>query len=234
MQKLKITLGVLLLSQSLSSYAAGQTELFGIWGLVTLQGDFKSLSPNFDKFQWKISNQNSVREDSSAGLRLNESLGFGQIGYQLNANASFWMAYLYDAAHPLNRLPYQESRLYQDFVWTQNIAEFSFTSRFRFEERIQQTTGDVGYRAKQFIQITHALPFIQDLSVYVNEEAFFHLNQTNFGKQGFSENRFGAGLSYQFTPKIGGDLGYLEQYIDNKSGNNLLVNNLQMNLRYKF
>ena len=91
MQKLKITLGVLLLSQSLSSYAAGQTELFGIWGLVTLQGDFKSLSPNFDKFQWKISNQNSVREDSSAGLRLNESLGFGQSGYQLNANASFWM-----------------------------------------------------------------------------------------------------------------------------------------------
>ena len=114
------------------------------------------------------------------------------------------------------------------------IAEFNFTSRVRLEDRINQTSGDVGYRAKQFIQLSHALPFITDLSVYINEEAYFYLNQTNFGKQGFSENRVGVGLSYQFTSKIGGDVGYLEQYIDNNSGNNLLVNNLQMNVRYRF
>jgi hypothetical protein len=84
------------------------------------------------------------------------------------------------------------------------------------EERINQTSGDTGYRAKQLIQVSHPLPFFDGLSGYVNDEIYFYLNQTNLGKQGFSENRVGAGLSYQFTPQIGGDVGYLMQYIDNK------------------
>lgn len=234
MQKRKIALAILLLMPSFSSFAAGKTEIFGIWSAVILQGNFNSLFSNGDKFQWRVSQQNIIRDDSPAEFRVNESFGFGQIGYQLNSHLSIGMGYLYDAAYPLNRLPYRESRPYQDVVWNQLIADFNLIGRIRFEERIHHTTEEVGYRAKPFIQISHAVPFIKDLSVYVNEEVFFYLNQTNFGKQGFSENRLGAGLSYQFTPQIGSDVGYLMQYVDSKSGNNSQLNNLQVNLRYKF
>lgn len=229
-----IIAGTLLLVQATFSFAAKTTDISGIWGSVTLQGDLNFLSPDLTKFQWQFANQTSVREDSPSGLRLNESILFGQVGYQLNNNVSFWVGYLHDGNHPLNKLSYQESRPYQDVVWNQSIADFNFTSRTRLEERINQTNNDIGYRVKQFFQITHALPFLKGLSAYLNNDTYFYVNQTSFGKQGFSENRASAGLSYQFTKQLGGDVGYLEQYVDNKSGNNLSVNNLQMNLRYRF
>jgi hypothetical protein len=76
---------------------------------------------------------------------------------------------------------------------------------------------------------------MKDLSAYyVGDEVFFYVTQNNFGKQGFSENRFSSGLSYQFTHKLGVDLGYLGQYVDTLSGTNLFTHNLQGNLHYRF
>jgi len=130
----------------------------------------------------------------------------------------------------INKPSYQESRPYQDFL----LGDFKLLARTRLEERINQTTGNVGIRPRQLVQISHPLPFVDGLSAYLGDEVFFYVNQNNFGKQGFSENRVLSGLSYQFTPKVGVDLGYLGQYVDNKTGNNLFTHNLQANFRYMF
>ena len=121
-----------------------------------------------------------------------------------------------------------------DFVWKQDLGDFKLMSRTRMEDRINQTTGNEGYRPRQLLQISHPLSFMKGLSAYAGDEVMFYLNQTNWGKQGFTENRVLAGLSYQFTPKFGADLGYLGQYVSNISGNNLFTHNLQANIRYKF
>lgn len=237
MNKIKhaLVLSALLLTQSMSSFADDPTNnMFGVWGSVTLQGDFKSLSPSLNKFNWLIMNQSRTRDDSPQGSRFTENLLFSQVGYQLNDHASLALGYVHDWIHPLDKTAYQESRPYQDFVWNQNIGDFKLLSRTRMEERINQTTGNTGYRPRQLLQISHPLPFMEGLSAYVGDEVFFYLNQNKFGKQGFSENRVLAGLSYQFTPQFGADLGYLGQYVDNISGNNLFTHNLQANLRYKF
>ena len=237
MNKIKnaLVLSALLLTQPMSSFADDATNnMFGVWGSVTLQGDFKSLSPSLNKFNWLIMNQSRTRDDSPQGSRFTENLLFSQVGYQLTDHASFALGYVHDWIHPLDKTAYQESRPYQDFVWNQNIGDFKLLSRTRMEERINQTTGNTGYRPRQLLQISHPLPFMEGLSAYVGDEVFFYLNQNKFGKQGFSENRVLAGLSYQFTPQFGADLGYLGQYVDNISGNNLFTHNLQANLRYKF
>jgi hypothetical protein len=240
MNKFKITrnvlLGACLLAQPLSSFAVdqGTGSMFGFWGSLTLQGDFKGLSPNLSKFKWLVMNQTRTRDDSPQGSRFTENLLFSQAGYQFNDNASFWIGYVHNWIDPLNKPSYQESRPYQDFLWNQNIGDFKLMSRTRMEERINQTTGDTGYRPRQLLQISHPLPFMEGLSAYVGDEVFFYLNQNNFGKQGFSENRVLSGLSYQFTPKMGMDLGYLGQYVDTISGPNLFTHNLQANFRYKF
>ncbi len=234
MKKNEIILGLLLVAQSTVTFADKTTDISGIWSSATVQGDFKFLSSHLDKLQWQMANQNGIRDDSSAGQRLNESVLLGQLNYQLNDNVSLGLGYVHDLIYPLNKRSYQENRPYQDIVWNQAVANFNLTLRTRFEERMNQTSGDTGYRAKQLTQISHDLPFLDGLSGYLSDEVYFYLNQTNFGKKGFSENRFSAGLSYQFTSQIGLDLGYLEQYIDNKTGNNLLINNLQTNLRYRF
>ena len=50
-------------------------------------------------------------------------------------------------------------------------------------------TRGTGYRARQLVQFSHPLPFMQGLSVYAGDEIMFYLNQNHFGKQGFTENR---------------------------------------------
>lgn len=229
-----VALSVLLLAQSMSSFAAPTTNMDGTWGAVTLQGDFNALSQDFSKFKWQIMNQTRTRDDSPSGQRFTENLLFGQLGYQMTNNASFWVGYVHDWISPLTGPTYQESRPYQDFVWNQSISDFKLTSRTRFEERINLTTNNTGYRARQLIQVSHPLPFVKGLSAYVGDEVLGYMNQNNFGKQGFSENRVLGGLSYQFTPKLGADLGYLGQYVSNVSGNNLFTHNVQANISYKF
>ncbi|MGR8951170.1 MAG: DUF2490 domain-containing protein, partial [Gammaproteobacteria bacterium] len=199
-----------------------------------LQGDFKFLAPEGDKFKWLVMNQSRTREDSPKGSRLTENLLFSQAGYQFNKNASLWLGYTHDWLHPLNKTAFQESRPYQDFVWNDEFGDFKLTSRTRMEERINQNSGDTGYRARQLVQFSHPLPFIEGLSAYAGDEVMFYLNQTQWGKQGLTENRAFGGLSYQFNQEIGVDLGYMGQYIDNPQGKNLFSHNLQANIRYKF
>lgn len=216
------------------SFAADTTDISGIYGTVSFLGDFKSLTSELDNFQWLVASQIVTKDDSPKGERLAEVLQWGQIGYQLNTHALIWLGYFHETIRPLNKSPFQANRAYEDFVWNQRISDFDLTIRTRLEERVHQTTGDVGYRAKQLILVNHVLPVLDGLSGYMSDEVWFYLNQNNFGKQGFCENRISAGLTYQFTPKISGDLGYLQQYIDSKTGNNSLIYNLQINLRYRF
>ncbi len=232
--KKSVALSALLLAQPLSAFAAGQDDMFGVWGSLTLQGDFKFLSPNLDKFNWLVMNQSRTRDDSPDGSRFTENLLFAQAGYHINENASIWVGYVHDWLHPRNKSSYQENRPYMDFVWQQSLEDFKLTSRTRFEDRINQSNGNSGYRARQLVQLNHPLPFMDGLSAYVGDEALFYLDRNSFGKQGFSENRVFGGLSYQFNPQIGVDLGYMGQYVDNVSGNNLFTHNLQANLRYHF
>ncbi len=237
MNKIKqtVVLSTFLLAQPISSFANDATDnMFGVWGSATFQGDFKSLSPNLGKFKWSVMNQSRTREDSPQGSRFTENLLFSQIGYQMNTNASLWVGYAHDWLHPLNKTAFQESRPYVDFVWTQDLGDFKLMSRTRMEDRINQTTGNEGYRARQLLQMRHPLPFVENLSAYAGDEIMYYLNQTTWGKQGFTENRIFTGLSYQFTPKLGADLGYMGQYVSNKSGNNLFTHNLQANITYKF
>ncbi|WP_374089211.1 DUF2490 domain-containing protein [Methylomicrobium lacus] len=234
--KATVVLGPLLLTQPLSSFAAddGTNNMFGVWGSATLQGDFTALSPSLNKFNWLIMDQSRTREDSPSGSRYSENLLFSQVGYQINNNASLWLGYTHDWLHPLNKTAFQESRPYVDFVWKQDLGDFKLMSRTRMEDRINQTTGNEGYRPRQLLQISHPLPFMKGLSVYAGDEVMFYLNQTDWGKQGFTENRVFSGLSYQFTPKMGVDLGYMGQYVSNKTGNDLFTHNLQANLRFSF
>lgn len=232
---LNLLLASSVFSFSLSSHADDPTNnMFGIWGSLTLQGDFQSLSPSFNNFVWLVMNQTRTRDDSSAGSRVTENLLFSQVGYQFNEHASAWLGYVHDWLNPLDKPSFQESRPYEDFVWRQNFGDTHFMSRTRMEQRINETTGDTGYRARELLQLNHPLPFMEGFSAYVGDEVLWYMNKTKWGSQGFSENRVLAGLSYQVTHSIGMDLGYMGQYINTISGSNLFTHNLQANVTYKF
>ncbi len=214
--------------------AKSTNNMFGFWGSVTLKGDFKNFSEKLNNFHWQIMNQSRTREDSAKGSRLTENLLFGQIGYRLNPHASLWIGYVHDWIHPLNKPAFQENRIYEDFVWKQNIQDFKLLSRTRMDQRINQSNGKTAYRARQFLKIAHPLPLAKGLSAYVADEVLFYLDKNSFGKQGFSENRILAGLGYQLNRTVGIELGYLGQYVSTKNGSNLFTHNLQADINFKF
>lgn len=74
----EIVLAVLLLMQSVTAFADDKPtdNMFGVWGSLTLQGNFKFLSPGGDKFLWLIMNQARTREDTPKGSRFSEDLLF--------------------------------------------------------------------------------------------------------------------------------------------------------------
>ena len=232
--KIKQAIFIALLAQPICGFAADLNNMFGVWGSITLKGDFKALSPKADKFQWFIMNQTRTRDDSAKGTRLTENLLFSQLGYKFNEHASLWLGYLHGWGDPLNKPSFQENRAYQDFIWKQNFGDLKLFSRTRMDERFLQGSNEAGYRARQLLQLRHPLPFMDGLSAYIGDEVLFYLTKNVFGKQGFSENRIFSGLSQQITHKIRLDLGYMGQYIDTKSGDKLFTHNLQVNMDYKF
>lgn len=123
MRNIKLTILFILLSvtYSIPGFSAGQDDIFGVWGSVTLQGDLKPLSPDLEKFKWSIMNQTRTRDDSPKGSRFFQDLLFGQLGYQLNDNALVSIGYAHTWTSPLNRPSFEESRPYQEFVWNHKI-----------------------------------------------------------------------------------------------------------------
>lgn len=210
-------------------------NMTGTWDSVTLSGNLGGISQSLSDFRWLVMDQSRLRDDSPQGFRYTENLLFAQLGYAVNPNASVWLGYVHDWIHPLDKPSYQESRPYQDFLWASSYSDVKFTSRTRLEERINQTTGNTGVRARQMLQLNYPLRFIHnDLSVYAGDEILLYLNDNKFGKTGFSENRAFGGFGFQFTKQIGADLGYLGQYVVNTPGANLFTHNVQFNLRYQF
>lgn len=210
-------------------------DMAGTWNSLTLSGNFDKLTPALKGFRWLVMDQARTRDDNPDGHRFTENLLFAQLGYSITPNLSIWAGYTHDWIHPLGKSAYQESRPYQDLVWNSNFAKWRFTARTRLEERIREDSGDTGVRLRQLFQVSYPLDFIdKNLSAYAGEEMLGYTNKNSFGRQGFSENRALGGFSYQFSQQLGADLGYMGQYVYNKTGSNLFTHNVQFNLRYQF
>jgi len=232
--KFLLRISILICCCGLTTAYAQTKDMFGVWGSFTLKGDYSKLSHSLEGFHWQIMNQARTRDDSASGSHLSENLLFVQSGYQLNKHIALEIGYVHDWIHPLHKQAFQESRVYEDLVWKQNLGDFKFLSRTRMDQRINQTTGNTGYRARQFFKLSHAIPQVKNLSAYLGDEVLFYMDKNHFGKRGFSENRVLAGLHYQVQPAFTINLGYLGQYVDTKSSHNIFTHNLTAGVTYRF
>ncbi|ADJ28408.1 DUF2490 domain-containing protein [Nitrosococcus watsonii] len=228
---------------------ADTDNIFGSWTSVTLQGDFGFISPEGKDFRWIVIDQARTRDDKDLNPsrypgdngfspRFSENLVWIQGGYNLTEHSSIWLGYTHDWIKPLNGAHLQESRPYQDYLWSDKVfGNFTAMTRTRLEERVAisgQNSGEVGIRIRQLAMLKHPIPNVKDLSVYVGDEVLAYLNENKFGPEGFSENRAFGGLSYQLTQEVGLMLGYLGQYLKNPGGNDLFTHNVQFDINYKF
>ena len=209
-------------------------NIFGSWDSFSLAGALGKSSSSLPAWRWLVAEQGVWREDNPRGLRVSENYVYGQFGYSINDNASIWIGYLHDWQQPLGKNSFEENRAYQDYLWVYPVLNGQINLRTRMDERVNQTTGNVGVRVRELIQFSCPLKQIAGLSAYMSGELFAYLNQNSFGVIGFSEARAATGLSYNVNPHLGMDFGYLAVFINNTGKPDLFSHNVQVNLRYTF
>jgi hypothetical protein len=160
--------------------------------------------------------------------------GFGQsiarpgIGYQLSENTTLWAGYAWIRTSPASADDFDEHRAWQQLTWSEQLCATKFDLRSRLEERFVETSAETGWRFRQLAAIRRPLPGAGRFTFVIWDEAFFHLNDTDWGaRDGFDQNRAFIGLGWKphshSTWRI--EAGYLHQFI-NRSMNDDLSNHL--------
>ncbi len=99
-----------------------------------------------------------------------------------------------------------ENRLYEQFVLKNSLGNFTFSHRYRLEQRFvnSQSTGDVTlHRARYFLRVTY--PFNTSWFLTAYDEVFINLQNEFFG-----QNRLYGALGYNFNPTVSMQVGYLK------------------------
>ena len=200
------------------SGSAQSVHDFGSWFSVNTQGKCDPCSEHA-KLRWWFDGHLRYLDDSDG---FNQSIFRPGLGYQLNSNTNVWVGYAWINELPTSGDPvFDENRLWQQLLWSKKVRRQTLFSRSRLEQRWVETGDDTGWRFRQFVKTDR--PFHKDslLSFVAWDEAFFDLNETDWGQQGtFSQNRLFLGFGRKFlgpnSPKI--EIGYLNQFIRRKSG----------------
>ncbi len=131
-----------------------------------------------------------------------------KLGSQITAG----LGYGHMISNASNAPDIHENRIWQELTWkpeTNTTVEFAL--RARLEQRFFSNGDDVGWRFRQRAMATR--PVSDDFYLYGYGEAFFYLNDTDWGADsGFARWRTGAGAGLELSPKATLEGGYINQY----------------------
>ncbi len=150
------------------------------------------------------------------------------IGYQLTENLSIWQGYAwvgtYNQRHTPPQSPFfEESRIYQQILYSRKFDSFKITSRTRLEERWIEHADGTAVRFRAMLRGQYPLPMAPEWAVVAADEIFIHLNTVGVrGPQaGFDQNRFFLGVNRTFSKYFNMDVGYQNQLLNSRSIPNL-------------
>lgn len=150
------------------------------------------------------------------------------IGYQLTENLSIWQGYAwvgtYNQRHTPPQSPFfEESRIYQQILYSRKFDSFKITSRTRLEERWIEHVDGTAVRFRTGLRGAYTLPMAPEWALVASDEVFVHLNTVGVrGPQaGFDQNRFFIGVNRTFSKYFNMDVGYQNQLLNSRSIPNL-------------
>ena len=212
----------------------------GIWFAVAGQGHVEHPDPDA-RLRWWFDAHARFTEDSKG---YDTSIVRPGVGYDVAKNATLWLGYAWIRNGPRRENAFDEHRIWQQFTWSEGLGPGNFFSRTRLEQRFDERDDDTGWRARQFVRWTQPSSDGSRLSLRIWDEAFFDLNETDWGADpGFRQNRAFVGVGWNFAAAKGGasssarfltlEVGYLNQFfyrtnaedeMNHILGVNLLVN----------
>lgn len=222
-------LSTILLGIALASPSSAQTtEDFQTWGNITAITSLGLLNEDWSNFKVWLEGQGRFGNDTST---FSQGMLRTGLGYMLNKQTSVWLGYAWvPTDEPFTKKAFDEHRLWQQVLWSDNFSFGTVTSRSRLEQRFIPTGSQVGWRFRQLLKISVPMPLLPNFSFVLSDEYFANLNKTNFGADdGFDQNRAFGGIGYQFNQHIKSEIGYMNQYI-RKSGPDRMDHILSLNL----
>jgi len=165
------------------------------------------------------------------------------LGYQLMDNLSIWQGYgwvgNFNQKHTPPQSPFfQESRSFQQIIYTNKFGSFNFMSRTRMEERFIEGAAGTALRFREMLKVSYPLPMAPDWSLVAYDEIFMNLNSVDSFDDarrgghapgaGIDQNRFFLGVNKTFNKYFNVDIGYQNQMLNSrtKHGNANLVNHI--------
>jgi hypothetical protein len=224
---------VLLLVGVAGSARADYEQLGAGWLQLMGQGDLGSLRPPLSRLRWMLDGQVRFREDTDG---FQQSIVRPGIGWAVTGPLSLWLGYAWIRTSPAMGDDNDENRLFQQLLWTPKIGFGPFQARTRLEQRWLSNGDDTGWRFRQFFKISRPLAFEPRLSLVGYDEVFVDLNDTDWGQDaGFDQNRFWVGFSWRFDAegRAVAELGYLNQFVDNRRGPDSMNHIASLNLLFR-
>jgi len=153
--------------------------------------------------------------------RLRQILLRPAIGYQLTPRVSVWQGYAHVENPQAGPDGPSEDRSYQQLTWIVPAgSRINLQSRTRLEQRWQSNGRDTGWRAREFVRAAF-LPAANPKGVapLVWSELFWALDDTDWGaRSGFDQIRLFGGVDVPVSGKLRGEIGYLNQIVNQRAG----------------
>lgn len=189
----------------------------GLWFAAIGNGEFESRADD-SPLRWWFDAHYRLRDDSNG---FNQSIIRPGLGYALSEQQTLWAGYAWVRTSPVTGTDFNEHRFWQQWTASRSVGECSFLHRSRFEQRWIETGDDVGLRWRQMVRGQRVLSHCPQWSAVAWDEAFFHLNDTDWGAEsGFDQNRAFLGFGYKKCPHaaVRTEIGYLNQFINRQGG----------------
>jgi len=211
-----------------NSIKAQTADDTGLWLAALGNGEFKSLGDE-SRLRWWFDAHYRLLDDTNG---FNQSIVRPGLGYKLTENQTVWAGYGWINTSPIVGDDFDEHRIWQQWTATPSAGWWKFLHRSRFEQRLVETGDDVGLRWRQLVRGQRILSQCPEWSLVLWDEAFFNLNDTDWGAQsGFDQNRAFIGFGYKrcSKSKVRTEIGYLNQFIDRETGPDGLNHILSVN-----
>jgi len=126
-----------------------------------------------------------------------------------------------------------ESRAYQESLLDLSFGDLRVVNRTRLEERFIEGVDGVSLRVRHLLRFTHPLDGARRWFLAVSDEAFATLNDTRNGPSaGFDQNRAYAGFRLLTSEHLALEVGYLHQFVNRISDDDLSANNAYVGFEY--
>ncbi len=210
-------LGATLLAAAFEvAFTAGRASAATSDGQVWMQGIVRVALPRGMKLWLEV--QPRIGGDGIRQLLLRPALG-----WQATPTWSIWQGYGFTPSFDPWR---SENRLYQESLFDHSLGSLRMLNRTRMEERFIEGVEGVSLRARHLLRFTYPLDAGKRWFLAVSDEAFATLNDANGGpRAGFDQNRAYAGIRCQTTPTLALEIGFLHQFVNRTSDDDLSNDN---------